>query len=143
MKCEMMWTIKAALKEASVVIRFLSLYHFTNNYIFSPTPVYGPSMLPTLNLTGDVVLSDHFSHRLGRLGVGDVVLVKLPIDPNKSVVKRIVGVEGDRVNFFDPHATDLLQSLVVCSLLFDSLIDFLILSNCGLIVAGTEGTCVD
>ncbi|KAL3635564.1 hypothetical protein CASFOL_020111 [Castilleja foliolosa] len=36
--------------------------------------VHGPSMLPTLNFSGDVLLVEKLSHRLGRVGPGDVVL---------------------------------------------------------------------
>ncbi|TXG66626.1 hypothetical protein EZV62_007901 [Acer yangbiense] len=109
------WRVKAkeAITQVSITARFLCLLHFTNNYLFSPTLVYGPSMLPTLNLTGDIVLSEHFSHRLGRVRAGDLVLLRLPVDPAKIAVKRIVAMEGDRVTFFDSNASDLLQTLVV------------------------------
>jgi hypothetical protein len=76
--------------------------------------VYGPSMLPTLNLTGDVLLAEHLSPRLGKVGSGDVVLVRSPVDPRKMLTKRVVGMEGDRVTFFvDPLHTDRCQSAVV------------------------------
>ncbi|KAL5738374.1 hypothetical protein ACOSP7_031135 [Xanthoceras sorbifolium] len=104
---------KEALAQVSIVGRFLCLFHVTNNYLFSPTLVYGPSMLPTLNFTGDVVLSEHLSHRFQRVAAGDLVLVRLPLDPAKIVIKRIVGMEGDTVTFFDPNTTALLQTLVV------------------------------
>ncbi|KAI9185398.1 hypothetical protein LWI28_006830 [Acer negundo] len=70
-------------------------------------------MLPTLNLTGDIVLSEHFSHRIGRVRPGDLVLLRLPVDPAKIAVKRIVAMEGHAVTFFDSNASDLLQTLVV------------------------------
>lgn len=88
--------------------------------------MYGPSMLPTLNLTGDVVLSEHVSHRLGRVGPGDIVLVRSPLDPTKFVTKRVGGVEGDRVTFLEPRISDTCRTFVVCifsSLIF-SLVDF-------------------
>lgn len=65
--------------------------------------VYGPSMLPTLNLTGDVVLAEHVSHRIGKVGRGDLVLVRSPVDPRRILTKRVVGMEGDTVCFYvDP-----------------------------------------
>lgn len=76
--------------------------------------MYGPSMLPTLNLTGDVLLAEHVSHRVGRVGPGDVVLVRSPLNPRKTLTKRILGVEGDKVNFFpDPANSNRYQSAVV------------------------------
>lgn len=74
---------------------------------------YGPSMLPTLNLTGDVILSEQVSHRLGRVGPGDIVLVRSPTDPVKIVTKRILGLEGDRVTFYDPLTGDTCRTVVV------------------------------
>lgn len=75
---------------------------------------HGPSMLPTLNLTGDVLLVEKLSPLLGKVGTGDVVLVRSPVNPRKTIVKRIVGMEGDRITFLvDPGRSDRSQSLVV------------------------------
>lgn len=66
--------------------------------------VFGPSMLPTLNMSGDVVIAEHVSHRLGKVGPGDLVLVRSPVDPKKIVTKRVLGMEGDKVTFsVDPN----------------------------------------
>ncbi|XP_075079336.1 mitochondrial ATP-independent inner membrane protease subunit 1a-like [Nicotiana tabacum] len=99
------WKSKAkdGIQQSLLVAKFLCLLHVTNNYICSPVMVYGPSMLPTLNLTGDVLLAEHLSPLLDKLGPGDVVLVRSPDNPRKTVTKRIVGMEGDTVTFLaDP-----------------------------------------
>ena len=71
--------------------------------MFDVIKVHGPSMLPTMNLTGDVILAEHISSRFGKLSVGDVVLVSSPENPRKTVTKRILGLEGDKVAFLvDP-----------------------------------------
>ena len=76
--------------------------------------VYGPSMLPTLNLSGDVLLAEHVSHRVGKVGAGDVVLVRSPLDPKKIVTKRIMGMEGDSVSFLhDPITSDRVRTVKV------------------------------
>ncbi|XP_075643901.1 mitochondrial ATP-independent inner membrane protease subunit 1a isoform X2 [Castanea sativa] len=124
---------KEVLDRTAIVAKFLCLLHVTNNYLCSPTlvgnpintcsiflfsfclfvgwlgllscgvQVYGPSMLPTLNLTGDVVLAEHVSHKIGKVGTGDVVLVRSPVDPRRILTKRVVGMEGDTVSFYvDP-----------------------------------------
>ncbi|XP_073263234.1 mitochondrial ATP-independent inner membrane protease subunit 1a isoform X3 [Populus alba] len=81
---------------------------------FCRSEVYGPSMLPTLNLTGDVLLVEHVSHRFQKVGPGDVVLVRSPLDPTKMVTKRIVGMEGDQINFLpDPSITDICRTIMV------------------------------
>ncbi|KAJ9153424.1 hypothetical protein P3X46_026866 [Hevea brasiliensis] len=105
---------KQAFTQTSIVAKFLCLLHVTNNYLCSSTLVYGPSMLPTLNISGDVLLVEHISHRLGKLGPGDVVLVRSPVDPRKIVTKRIVGMEGDRITFLlDPSSNDSCNIIVV------------------------------
>eukprot|EP00258_Populus_trichocarpa_P043200 XP_024459219.1 mitochondrial inner membrane protease subunit 1 isoform X4 [Populus trichocarpa] len=92
-----------------------SLYMFLDAKIqFCRSKVYGPSMLPTLNLTGDVLLVEHVSHRFQKVGPGDVVLVRSPLDPTKMVTKRIVGMEGDQINFLpDPSITDICRTVMV------------------------------
>lgn len=56
-------------------------------------------MLPTLNLSGDVLLVDRVSTHLGNVSIGDVVLIQSPEDPKKIVTKRVTGLEGDSVTF--------------------------------------------
>lgn len=104
---------KEVLIQTLTFAKFFCLFHVTNHYLWSPTLVFGPSMLPTLNLTGDVILAEYVSHRLGRVGPGDIVFVRSPVDPNKIVTKRIVGVEGDRVTFFEPRTGDTCHTVVV------------------------------
>ncbi|KAL3849368.1 hypothetical protein ACJIZ3_011250 [Penstemon smallii] len=107
-------TAKELVSHSFVFAQFLSLLHLSHTYICSPTLVYGPSMLPTLNFTGDVVLVEKLSTLLGRVGSGDVVLVKSPENPKKTITKRIIGVEGDTVSFLvDPANTDRFHSIVV------------------------------
>ncbi|PWA87099.1 peptidase S24/S26A/S26B/S26C family protein [Artemisia annua] len=99
---------------AALFAKFLCLLHVTNTYIFSPTLVYGPSMLPTLNLTGDVVLSEYISHRLGKVGTGDVVLIQSPENPRKVITKRIMGMEGESVVYLvDPSRSYRSRTVVV------------------------------
>ena len=54
----------------------------------------GPSMLPTLQMNGDVVI---VSRWLSDLKHGDVIAFISPMDPNVKVIKRIIGLEGDVV----------------------------------------------
>ncbi|CAI5744731.1 unnamed protein product [Peronospora destructor] len=57
----------------------------------------GPSMLPTLNRDGDIVLLDKFTPRLWKLQPGEVVIAKSVSNPRQSVCKRIIAHEGDTV----------------------------------------------
>ncbi|XP_030490299.2 mitochondrial ATP-independent inner membrane protease subunit 1a [Cannabis sativa] len=105
---------KEAMDRGLIVANFCSLLHITNTYLCSCNLVHGPSMLPTLNVTGDVVITEHVSHRLGKLGRGDLVLVRSPENPGKIMTKRIVGMEGDRVSYFlDPNFGERCRTAVV------------------------------
>ncbi|KAI3769394.1 hypothetical protein L6452_00496 [Arctium lappa] len=76
--------------------------------------VYGSSMMPTLNLVGDVVLSEYISHRLGKVSPGDVVLIQSPENPKKTLTKRIVAMEDETVSFsVDPSDGDRSRTVVV------------------------------
>jgi mitochondrial inner membrane protease subunit 1 len=58
----------------------------------------GPSMLPTFR-DFDVVVEDCLSLRLDpkNLARGDIITLKSPMDPNRIVCKRILGLPGDVV----------------------------------------------
>ncbi|KAI9308911.1 peptidase S24/S26A/S26B/S26C [Cunninghamella echinulata] len=54
-------------------------------------------MLPTFNMTGDVVLVEHISQRFKALEHGDVVICVSPAVPGRLVLKRIIGLPGDNI----------------------------------------------
>lgn len=83
-----------------------------NNHIQS----YGPSMLPTLNLTGDLMLVDRISPRTGRVQRGDIVLFRSPVNPTSTVTKRLIGLEGDEISYLvNPRDADSGSQTVVVS----------------------------
>ena len=69
-------------------------------------------MMPTL-LTGDFILVNKFDYgiRLPVLDVkildvgsperGDVMVFRYPEDPSTPFIKRVVGVPGDRIGYYD------------------------------------------
>ncbi|KAL2980702.1 hypothetical protein AAZX31_13G244700 [Glycine max] len=116
---------KEALDRTAITVKFLCWLHFTGNYLCSPCHTYGVSMLPTLNVAGDVLLADHLSPRLGNIGHGDLVLVRSPLNPKIRLTKRVVAVEGDTVTYFDPLHSEAAQVAVVC------------------VLNGAKGTCLD
>lgn len=69
----------------------------SNSYLISSPQIVGPSMLPTLNSSGDVLLTEHVSPRFSRLKSGDVVMAVKPNDGKVTVVKRIRGMPGERI----------------------------------------------
>eukprot|EP00743_Colponemidia_sp_Colp-15_P009129 GILK01009959.1.p1 GENE.GILK01009959.1~~GILK01009959.1.p1 ORF type:complete len:167 (-),score=13.55 GILK01009959.1:126-626(-) len=91
-----------SLRENWVRLFFLpiqcgAVIHLVHEYGFQVTMCLGPSMLPTLNLAGDIVLVDKLTPRWRKYRFGEVVLAKSPRDVGHTVCKRILGMPGDRV----------------------------------------------
>jgi signal peptidase I len=61
----------------------------------------GPSMLPTFNVAGDLVMVDKLFYKYKPLELGQVYVYISPQNPNRLVVKRLIGKPGDVV-YIDP-----------------------------------------
>lgn len=70
-------------------------------------------MLPTFNLTGDLVLAERLSTRFEKMQRGDVVLVRSPENPRKIVIKRLMGMGGDTVRYVVDHANNGIEDTIV------------------------------
>ena len=82
------------------------------SFIVEPFRIPSNSMMPTL-LTGDFILVNKFNYGI-RLPVldakivdmglperGDVVVFRFPGDPSTPFIKRVVGIPGDRIGYYD------------------------------------------
>ncbi|CAN1808558.1 Mitochondrial inner membrane protease subunit 1 [Linum perenne] len=110
-----MWSfIREVCDKTLMVAKAYGILHVTNSYICTLALAYGPSMIPTINLTGDLVLAERVSPRIGKVSVGDVVIVRSPVIPRRVLTKRVLGMEGDRVTYLlDPHNRDEVHTIVV------------------------------
>jgi inner membrane protease subunit 1 len=103
-----------ALSRVFLVAKAYCAVHVVDQHLCSLAFGRGPSMLPAMNLEGDVVAVDRVSVRLGRVAPGDVVLMVSPEDPRKSIAKRVVGMQGDSVTYLvDPGNSDASKTVVV------------------------------
>jgi mitochondrial inner membrane protease subunit 1 len=103
-----------AFHRTFLVAQAFCAIHVVDHHLCSLAIVRGPSMLPAMNLAGDVVAVDRVSVRLGRVEPGDVVLMISPEDPRKAVAKRVVGMGGDSVTYLvDPGNSDATKTVVV------------------------------
>lgn len=60
--------------------------------------MYGPSMLPTLGVEGEIVIEDRLSYWLNpQLSRGELVILQSPRNPEGVICKRIIGLPGDIV----------------------------------------------
>eukprot|EP00611_Tribonema_gayanum_P018542 TRINITY_DN31677_c0_g1_i1.p1 TRINITY_DN31677_c0_g1~~TRINITY_DN31677_c0_g1_i1.p1 ORF type:complete len:196 (+),score=51.66 TRINITY_DN31677_c0_g1_i1:120-707(+) len=81
----------------TALIKFGAVIHVIREYIGEITMCVGPSMLPTINQEGDVVVLDKMTARSGQIQVGDVVVASSPRDPNGHICKRVRALGGDTV----------------------------------------------
>ncbi|KAJ3381640.1 hypothetical protein HDU92_005215 [Lobulomyces angularis] len=68
-----------------------------SNNVIQASLSSGPSMLPTLNISNDYVIIN----KLSKFKRGDVVTCISPINPFRTIVKRLIAVAGDEI-FIDP-----------------------------------------
>ncbi|KAF5752754.1 hypothetical protein HS088_TW01G00672 [Tripterygium wilfordii] len=105
---------KEVFNQASFVAQLICILHLNKTHISTVVLSHGPSMLPTLNITPDLLLAERLSPRLGKVGTGDIVIVRSPVAPRKVVTKRVIGVEGDSVTYVvDPNTSDRCETIVV------------------------------
>ncbi|MEO8103033.1 MAG: signal peptidase I [Betaproteobacteria bacterium] len=89
---------------------------FLRSFLYEPFRIPSESMLPTLQV-GDFILVNKFAYGI-RLPVinrpvtavgapqrGDVMVFRLPENPSKDLIKRVVGVPGDRIAYVRKHLT--------------------------------------
>jgi inner membrane protease subunit 1 len=80
------------------LLKFIAVLHVTSEYVAETTLTKGPSMLPTLSMSGDIVLVDKTFNLLWFRNYrrGDIVVAKSPTNPAQYVCKRIVAMGGER-----------------------------------------------
>jgi len=114
---------KSLLREyAEAILIALALALFIRTFIVQAFKIPSGSMIPTLNV-GDHILVNKFSYGLNifresYFGLnfppkdiniisyrkpqrGDIVVFKFPEDESRDFIKRVIGVEGDRVEIKD------------------------------------------
>ena len=82
------------------------------SFLVEPFRIPSNSMMPTL-LTGDFILVNKFTYgirlpvlntkvlEVGEAERGDVVVFRYPKDPSTDYIKRVVGLPGDRVGYYN------------------------------------------
>ncbi len=69
-------------------------------FIFNSTKVVGSSMYPTLE-ENDRLFSNRIVYSIEEPKRGDIIIIKAPDDPKKDYIKRVAGVEGDKIKIED------------------------------------------
>lgn len=73
------------------VVLFLGI-----NAVSARVRVDGFSMRPTLE-DGEFVLVSKLNYRFGDIQRGDIIVFHFPMDPTQELIKRVIGLPGDRV----------------------------------------------
>jgi len=71
-------------------------------FLYQPVRVEGTSMLPRLE-DRDRLFINKFVYRIASIDRGDVVVFHYPRDPEKSYIKRIIALPGDRLRIDHGH----------------------------------------
>jgi len=90
--------VNAAPNFAVGLIKFACVTHLVFEYVGGPRFVYGPSMLPTLSVSGDLIVEETLTINnpgLRPLKRGDLVVMISPLDPRAQICKRVLGLPGD------------------------------------------------
>jgi signal peptidase I len=84
------------------------------SFIVEPFRIPSSSMMPTL-LIGDFILVNKFSYGvrlpvvntkiidIGKPERGDIMVFRYPKNPSLDYIKRVIGLPGDKVGYFDKH----------------------------------------
>ncbi len=78
-----------------MVVSLLASF-FIITFLYQPVKVEGTSMLPRLE-DQDRLFINKFAYHFEKISHGDVVVFYYPRDPQKSYIKRVIALPGDRL----------------------------------------------
>ena len=76
------------------------LVYLTINFAVRPIHVSGQSMFPTIE-EGDFALSNAFSAKFQEIERGDIVIAYENKQMHRMIIKRVIGLPGDRISCKD------------------------------------------
>ena len=71
-------------------------------FVYQPVRVEGTSMMPRLE-NSDRLFINKFIYHFSAIKRGDVVVFHYPRDPEKSYIKRVIALPGDRIQIINGH----------------------------------------
>jgi signal peptidase I len=88
--------LKLAALSVAIVAVSLSTAPVLTEYFFQVARVEGQAMSPTLNNQDRLIVNKRV-YRTGDPAIGDIVMLRYPLDPEKTFVKRVIASGGDEV----------------------------------------------
>lgn len=80
-----------------LVLALFATHQILNKHVVTISYPIGPSMLPTIALSGDIVLLSPLYRRGRWVRVGDIVSFKHPVLTGEGAMKRVIGMPGDLI----------------------------------------------
>ncbi|KAL5073441.1 hypothetical protein RYX36_012425 [Vicia faba] len=91
--------VKEAWEKKFLFTKFLCFLHVIDNYLVDPVKIYGPNMLPVINLNPSIFLAERITLRSGKITLRDILVFCSPQNPRRTVTKRVIRLEGDSITY--------------------------------------------
>ncbi|KAI3402498.2 hypothetical protein KGF56_004739 [Candida oxycetoniae] len=102
--------LNKSLRTTLLTLTWLPVLYTFTNHGYQPYQIKGSSMTPAFNpgtssTTRDIVLVQKFDikSRNDSIAKGDIIMFRSPLDPEKLLTKRVIGVNGDHVHPRSPR----------------------------------------
>ncbi|MFH1246257.1 MAG: signal peptidase I [Candidatus Liptonbacteria bacterium] len=90
--------LASLLEVLEVAVVALGAVFLIRTFLVQPFLVSGASMAPTFE-NGDYLLVDEVSYNVRNPQRGEVIVFRYPLDESTYFIKRVIGVQGDTVEF--------------------------------------------
>lgn len=94
-----METVKRLIKEYGIYVLIIVIVILIKTYLFAPIMVKGESMYPTLH-NKDIMILDKIKYRYSSVDRFDIVVIR---NDGKNIIKRIIGLPGDSIDYIDSN----------------------------------------
>lgn len=84
-------------RNLTLPLKLFFILHLASEYAGTISPTTGPSMLPTVGVSGDVIFTSKRYARGNGIEFGDLVEFNHPMVPSEAALKRVMGLPGDFV----------------------------------------------
>jgi signal peptidase I len=88
--------LRTVIEIVIIVGAAFSIALLVQAFLVKPFTIHQVSMRPTLE-EGDRILLNRLVYRFREPARGDIIVLHSPINPDEDLVKRIVGIGGDRL----------------------------------------------
>lgn len=89
--------LSAWIRDLAIALAILAFFII---FLYQPVKVEGTSMMPSLD-DQERIFINKFVYRIEPIQRGDIVVFRYPRDPQKSFIKRVIGLAGDHVRITD------------------------------------------